>query len=396
MKIAILTAFRNMPESYSLVNDVRDQIITLNKYGHEVVFYAQEGCTGEGIECEMKAILPRFKMRKNVENTEIKEKLIKIFEREFKDFDIVIEHDLIYLQQYFTFRKAIMECKLPNVKWVHWAHSGMGGGLRIKMPKSKYIYMNYSDVPRFAEAVGVEKDDVRVIFNDKDARLFFEWHPITREIADRYDLFNRDIIQTYPMCTTRMEAKGIDKVIRAFVALKKLNQKVLLIICNSNARSKKENVKMKTERARSLGLDENEFFFTSTIDPSCESGVPRAVVRDLMQISNLFIFPSISEVCSNVLLEASMTKQLVVLNKDFIPLFDFGEENKSVLAHNFGSVRGLSFISNTEDAYTVLAKRIIKQLKSCKVNQQFLRILRDCNIDTIYHRQLLPVLNENF
>ena len=72
-KIAILTSFRKMPESYTLVNDVIDQIKVLNKYGHNVTFYAQESCEGRGIECEKKCILPHFKLEKNVIDNNAKE-----------------------------------------------------------------------------------------------------------------------------------------------------------------------------------------------------------------------------------------------------------------------------------------------------------------------------------
>jgi len=258
--------------------------------------------------------------------------------------------------------------------------------------------MNHVDVPRLAKSIGVPEEKVRVIFNDKDARIFFDWHPITRQIADKIDLFNRDIIQTYPLCTTRMDAKGIDKVIKVFAELKKLGQNVLLVICNSNGRKPQyqEQIGRKIEYAKSQGLEENDIFFTSQLSKETRSGVPRDVVKDLMQISNLFVFPSTSEVCSNVLLEASMTKQLVVLNKTFPPLFDFGDEEKTVMAHEFGSTRGVSFRANTQSAHKELAKKIIAQIEQSKPLQQFKKIHRMCNIDTLYKEQWKPILEEDY
>lgn len=398
MKTAIITSFRKMPESYSLVNDVRDQIKTLMKNGHEVVFFGQEGCKGEGIECEMRAVLPHFKMVKNVENTEIKKEMIAILEKELKDFDIAITHDLMYLRGFYTHRKAIMECNLPNIRWLHWSHSGVGDRLQIKMPRSKYIYMNYYDVRRFADSIGVDVNDVRVVFNDKDARIFFNWHPITCSISEQVDLFDRDIMQTYPLCSTRMFSKGIEQVIKVFGKLKVLNNKVLLVVPNSNAR--KPTVKDEVERmlqiAYGCGLDKKDILFTSTLSPEHERGVPRQVVRDLMQISNLFVFPTLSEVCSNVLLEASMTKQLLVLNKDFPALFDFGEEGRTCLGQHFGSILRSAFRYKTEEEYLKLAKIINQHLLSNKTNQQFLKIKRACNIDTIYNKQLEPILYEQY
>lgn len=384
-----------MPESYSLVADVKDQIKALVKYGHDVVFYAQEGCDGKGIDCEVRAILPHFRLEKDVESVEAKKKLVEIFEKELKDFDVVIEHDLIYLRQYFTYRKAIMEAKLPNVKWVHWAHSFING-VSIKMPKSKYVYMNYIDVSRFAKSIGVEVDDVRVVFNDKDARLFFDWDNISKQVAEKYDVMNADIMQTYPLCTTRWNSKGIDHVIKIFGKLKKLDNKVMLVFCNANARKLAEEVDNKLKMAYAEGLTEREICCTSTISPETVGGVPRRVVRDLMQVSNLFIFPSVSEVCSNALLEASMSKQLLVLNKDFPAMFDFGEDGKTCLSYNFGSLVRTGYRYRNSDSYMEVAKVIHQHLEHSKSNQQFLKIKKACNIDTIYKKQLLPLLYEDY
>lgn len=395
MRIAILTSFRRMPDSYSLINDVRDQIKTLKRYGHEVVFFAQKTCEGQGIDCEIKAILPHFRLEKDIENKEAKEELIEIFKKELKDFDVVITHDLLYIRQYFTYRKAIMECGVP-VKWIHWVHSVIGEKLALKMPHSKYVYMNYADTARFAEHIGVGIEDIRVVFNDKDPRLFFDWDAITCKIAEKYDLFNKDIIQTYPMCSTRMNSKGIDHVIKIFAKLKSLGNDVLLIVPNSNARKKKEEIEQKLKSAYEQGLEKGDVLFTSTISPECEGGVPRDVVRDLMLISNLFIFPSVSEVCPNVLLEASMTKQLIVVNRDFPAIFDFGEDGKSCLAYNFGSLIKPGFRYRTEEGYANLAREINEHLIHSKSNQQFLKIKKISNIDTIYHKQLEPLLYEKY
>lgn len=396
MKIAVITSFRNCPESYSLVNDVKDQIETLIRFGHDVVFFAQEGCEGKDFNCKMRAVFPHFKMIKDEVNLEIKTQIKEILEKELKDFDIAITHDLIYLRGYLTYREAIKESKI-NVRWVHWCHSAVGDSLDLKMPNSKYIYMNYTDIPRFAKAIGVEQNDVRVVFNDKDPELFFDWHDLTKQLASKIDLYNRDIIQTYPMCSTRMDAKGLNHVIKVFGRLKSLGNNVLLIICNSNGRRRKEDIKNKLELGKNEGLTEDNFIFTSEIlGEEADRQVPRAVVRDLMHISNLFIFPSITEVCSNVLLEASMSKQLIVLNRDFPSFFDFGEDGKTVLSFHFGSLMMPGFRFRDKDAYITLAKVIIQQLKSNKSDMQFRRILKDCNLNSIYRKQLEPILYEKY
>lgn len=395
MRVAVFTTFRNMPETYSLVNDVIDQIKTLKKYGHEVVFYAQKGCEGRGIECEMRTLVPHFKLEKNVVNEKYKDILIKFIRDELSQFDVVITHDLMYLRSYATHREAIIESNI-DTKWIHWAHSGNRDALNIKMPHAKYVYMNYTDVPRWTKSLGLEVDDARVVFNDKDPSLFFDWHDITKQISKKVDLFNRDIMQVYPLCSTRMDSKGIDHVIRVFGSLKKLGNNVLLIVCNSNAKNAIDKIKQKLELAKRHGLTEDEIFFTSTLSDETVRGVPRQVVRDLMLISNLFVFPSLSEVCSNVLLEASMCKQLLVLNKSFPSFFDFGEEGKTCLSYPFGSILKADFTHRQKTEYDKLAETIYEELAKSKPLLQQMKIMRATNLDSIYKNQLEPLLSEDY
>jgi hypothetical protein len=61
--------------------------------------------------------------------------------------------------------------------------------------------------------------------------------------------------------------------------------------------------------------------------------VPAKVIRDLMLLSNIFVFPTDSEVCSLVQAEAAVLGNLLVLNKDFPALYDFAPQR--VLGYNF-------------------------------------------------------------
>lgn len=65
-----------------------------------------------------------------------------------------------------------------------------------------------------------------------------------------------------------------------------------------------------------VGLSEKEVIFTSEVDARLRNGCPEKVIRGLFQVSNLFIHTSLHEGCSMALLEAVITKNLCVLNKD--------------------------------------------------------------------------------
>ena len=394
MKIALITHFRKMPDSYSPGNALRAQVSMLQKYGHEPVVFTQEKSDAV-LGCEVRSVVPHFKREKNVVNQEIKEKFKEILKKELIGFDIAITHDIMYIDDCITYREAIRECGV-DIRWLHWARSGVGRKIDLSMPKAKYVYMNYKDIDRFASLISVSPTDIRVIFNTLDIRDFFDWHEISRRISEKIDLFNRDIVQVYPMCSTRMDAKGIDHVIKLFGKLKKLGNNVLLVIANANASRVGELIKAKIDYAKREGLTDDEILFTSTIGEDTLRQVPRRVIRDLMQIANLFIFPTISEVCSNVLLEASISKQLLVLNRDFPPLFDFGIDGKTCLGSNFGSLIQKSFQFRGEEQYMRLAKVIHQHLLQDKANQQFRMILKNHNIDKVYKNQLEPCLYENY
>ena len=91
-----------------------------------------------------------------------------------------------------------------------------------------------------------------------------------------------------------------------------------------------------------------------------------------------------------------MAKQLLVLNRDFAPILDFGEDGRTVLAYNFGSLIQSGYKYRNETRYMTIAKIINQQLKTSKSNQQFLKILNMCNIDWIFHNQWEPLLYEKF
>lgn len=250
LKIAIITHFSRCPDSYSPGRATKNLIKMLLKYGNTPVFFTQEGSklTQELIGCEVRPVVTRFHREKNIVNEEAKNKFIEVLKRELTpDFNLAITMDL-YIDDCITYRESIKESNI-NIKWLHWARSGVGHPINFKMPNAKYIYMNYADVGHFAKNIGVGSEDVRVVFNEKDPSLIFQWHPVTKMINDKMRLWEKNIIQTYPICTTRMDAKGLNSIIRVFGELKKLGNDVALIVCNSNGRRRIEEIKSKIKFA---------------------------------------------------------------------------------------------------------------------------------------------------
>jgi hypothetical protein len=397
LKIAILTHFNRCPDSYSPGKAVKNQIKMLMRYGHEVVFFTQEKSylTKDVVGCEVRTVIPKFRREKGVVNEDAKKRFVDVLREQLtSDFDLAITHDF-YIDDCITYREAIRECNVP-IKWLHWARSGVGKQIDFSMPNARYVYMNYADSEIFASRINVSHDLVRIVFNEKDPRILFKWNKITELVSDKLRLQDKDIIQTYPVCTTRLDSKGIDSVIRVFGMLKFLGNKVALIICNSNGKRRKEEIAAKLAFAKDCGLDENDILFTSTLtgkEIDTETEVPHEVVVQLMQLSNLFIFPTLAEVCPNILLEASMNKNLIVVNEDLPLLYDFVDK-AAVLSYPFTSSQSLHYSGKDDGSVEKLAKQIIGQLKSNKQDIQFRKVWKTHTMDNVYNTQLKNILYE--
>lgn len=398
LKIAIISHFNRMPASYSPARAVRNQIKILKEHGHEVVFFLTDGSplTEEDLGCKVLRVIPKFHREKMIVNEEFKKKIIDVF-REYltSDFNIAITHDF-FLQDTVTFSEAIRQCNVP-IQWLHFARSGIGHEMDFSMPNARFVYLNYSDVGKFARAIKVPVEQCRTVPNEKEPAYMFRWHPVTKMIVNKYRLWNRDIIMTIGLCSTRFDAKGVNEMIKVFVELKRLGNKVSLILCNANGRKRGDDLRRKIEFAKELGLNEDEFIITSLLadeEYKIESEVPNQVVQELMSVSNIFIMASKAENGPNVWLESAMTKNLLVANSDLPLLYDFVDRDR-VLSYPFSSHQSLHYSGRDSESFSSLAKQITGQIKSNKPDLAFRQVWRNHNSEAIY-KILESVLFEKF
>ena len=184
--------------------------------------------------------------------------------------------------------------------------------------------MNEIEKNGLAQMYNVRPDKVKVVYNPKDIRDFHNFTDTAWEISKKLKLMEKDVVQILPLCSTRIDSKGIDAVIYAIAALKRANKSVGLVIANSNASKMKVEIDGKIQMMKELGLKENEdYIFTSKILDN--KPLDRASVANLFLISNIFVYGSWREVCPNVLLEAETNPNiLLVLNEETRPLKEFG------------------------------------------------------------------------
>jgi len=147
--------------------------------------------------------------------------------------------------------------------------------------------------------------------------------------------------------------------------------------------------------AQEHGLERRELIFTSLYDvPKYEGGVPHEVVRDLFTLSNIFIFPSYSENCPLVLLEAMAGGNVLILNQDFPAFKDFG--GKDALYFRFSSTVAPSpeFPNGEDNYYRDVAILALNELEQNKAIKAQTRLRKEFNEDYIWGNQLEPAILE--
>lgn len=418
MKILVLTTFYNFDNSYSLCSVVESQLVSLKKNGYEVVLAVHDNFTDdakvpEGVE--IRKIVPRFPgLVDYSQNQEVApileeqaEKVYQALKENTKDIDIIFEHDLLLQGWFLPYCIAIHKlAKESKIKWFHWIHSVPSARpaelkyphiLRYTLPEnSKLVYLNNIHLIKVAEAYGTMPKDVRIVYNPLDPRLFWNLHPLVKTLLDKYPILESDFVQVYPLSTPRMvSGKGLNTVIDIMAKLKGLNKKVCLIVCNAHANDKREKqlIAETLSYASTKGLSAREVIFTSVEEvPKYELGVPRDVVSQLFLLSNLFIFPSISENCSLILLEAMLSKCLLVLNESVAPMREFAKEN--ALYFKFGGDGENVEYNNREQFMEEVGKIIISEFNTNKSLKAQVDIRKNYNNQVIFERQIMPLLHE--
>lgn len=331
-KIGWLTTFYNFDPAYSLVSVVRDQLVAHVMAGYAPVLFVLpsfEGDVPEGVE--VRKVIPQLTLERYAglsypENWLEEGQLVAGALREHAaDIDVMVCHDIFFIDTYLPYnvgvRESGLKCRL--LLWTHSAPSprpsieGNPHANRYNLPpNAKLVYLNHDKDVALAEMYGAWPKDVAVVPNSRDPRTFWDLHPLVSEMVTKHKLLECDVLSVYPVSSTRMvDGKQIDVVIRIHEQLRKLGLSAKLVVPNAHANGDRERAQV---QARSSA----HVIFTSTLGH--EHGVPAKVVSDLFRLSNVFIFPSISENCSLVLLEAMLSGCLLVLNKDCSGLQEFG------------------------------------------------------------------------
>jgi glycosyltransferase involved in cell wall biosynthesis len=426
-KIAVLAVMANLEASYSVAGVTLAYIRLLSRMGQDVVFVTTSDFTGHdklpaGVEVRT---YKRYhgKIGEGFDRDDFdtcaRDAALELVDA-LRDCSVCVTHDVIFLADFLPVNWAmrIAAESLPQVRWLHWIHSAPSQRPRkleyphsacySGMVNSQYVCVNRTDVPRVRDMFGVPEGHVRTVHNFVDPVSFLDLHPLTAEFYERFKLYEADTICVYP--TRLVTAKQADKIIKLISQIKALGQEVRLFVCNSysNAEPEKKLAGELTELSQTLGLTGEECVITSLIQSewakesghNMELGVPNRVVRELMQLADLFVLPSISEACSVIMLEASITKNLMVLNRDLLTTSEFlgqeldPEHTKRGLSMSFGSLTRpvTGYLPDEPSWYADRARAVIAAQDRNQALQFFKYVRKYHSPIWVYRNQLLPLL----
>lgn len=418
--IGFVTAHYDWNKAYSITSVMHDQLVMNIKNGYKTILFTlavfkDDAAVPAGVE--IRKIIPQFTLEsykglnypQNYKD-EVKQ-ITEALTKYASDCNILITHDLHFVDTFTPYCAAIhylCDTKQIKAKWLLWTHSAPSSkptlmsesphNFRYKLPLgAKLVYLNNYHSLHLAEMYNTMLSEVRVVPNSVDPRTFSILHPLVESLINKYNLLSADYMGIYPLSSTRMvPGKQVHKAVKVMAKLKARGYNIKYVICNAhaNAEHEKKTIQELQEMFMGWGLSSSEVIFTSLEEtPKYEQGVPREVVSQLFQLSNVFIFPTTSENCSLILMEAMLNKNILVLNDDARMLREFGKDN--ALYFKFSGQENVTNYDNEEQYYNDIAKIIENQMLNNKPLRAQRDLLKLYNIDYIFKRYIEPLYYEN-
>ena len=418
MKIAILTNFNEFNPGYSLTGIVQDQCRMLHKYRHDVSivvldkFNDKKGLFPHGgppVKVLKKmpfGNLIDYKTQDDLTDghKELAQRISKMLRSEFFDYDIIFTHDLIFTGWNLPHAVGIKLASphMPNVRWMHWIHSipstqNDWWSIRAYGKNHRIIFPNSSNRILVAEQYRGTIDSVRTIPHIKDIRTFFDFHKDTCEFIDKYPSAMRaDIVNIYPAGTDRLSAKGVDTVISIMGNLKKMGFTVCFVCANQWSHQRQEDIAIYKSLAEAEGLvPGKDFIFTSEWNDKYANGLPKEILRELMMLANLFVFPTNEESFGLVAPEIALASgALCVFNKSLDQMMEI--HGYAGMFCDFGSNTRPDF--NPPIPWNTYLNEITKLIASRMGELETLRhrsfIRQRYNMDNLYEKYYAPIMEE--
>jgi len=417
-KVAIFTTFLGVDMAYSLISVASDQINMLKRKGYNPVVIVGKGFKPkgafEGVELRNIPPVRLSNQGELLDNYQEEIKMMTDALREIlKDIEVCMTHDIIYQPAHLIHNVAARRIALerPDLKWLHWIHSATSPSILCNkdevraeitraFPNSFICYPNTFDIGRVAKNFGFEERHVKHVPHAIDLPEFYGFTDLSKEFVDKYNILGAEAIMVYPCRLDRGKQPQMN--IKIMAALKRMGITVRLIIMDFHSTGGDKVTyrnELRSIHAARNGLTENEVIFTSEFKPETKSSCPRAMVRDMFLLANIYCHPSVSETYSLTTQEAAMCSNMIILNYDFPPMRTIYEDyplyykfssNIDMLSGENGDT--VTKYDNEKGYFNNIAMRILYEFRYNRILalRNELRLKR--NLDYVFRNYIEPLL----
>ncbi|MEG0994514.1 MAG: glycosyltransferase [Bacilli bacterium] len=424
MKIAILTMFNGLSNTYSLVNVVREQLQMLLDDNIKVKMLVSEHCP----DSERTGIFndERLEWIKiiNSENNEIfhwktygpnnnkiddnffhqADLIASDYVKYLKDVDICIMHDILYQGLHLLHNVAIRKAQeeLPNLKFLSFTHSAPVkhfettypiNCLYKEMPNTVFIYPTICGLKYITKQYNTKTENCYAISNS--INILQNMNDEVINLTKHSNFLESEILIVYPARLTMAKRFHIITLFASYIK-KYCKKSVSVIFCDFPS----QDIPSDTYKfiikdiGKKNGLEEKDILFTS--DCGFTLGVKRETVFNLFTLSNLFICPSYSESFGLTVIEASSRGNYIVLNEAVPALKEIGENINAYFmrwdARNFDFDTHETYLPSENLYYIKNAQEIIKNMDNNPVLKAKTLARRTYSNKWIYEKQLKPLL----
>ena len=407
----MFTTFFEATSGYSLIAVASTQIQAMIDHGYDPAVLVQENFTEaeSGLwrdeQVDLRRVVPFMHLNTGVaDDFEARVRSIVEGLREgLADVEVCITHDII-LQNWYKEHNVAMRRyaqERPDLLWLHWIHScptpsrimDYPHNSRYTPPPGYIVYPNHSDKSLVHQTYGLGGQEWRAkvtrFGHAIDPLVLWRYDKLTKELARKADLLGGEVSAIYPVRLDR--GKQPEKIIRLMAGVKRAGYEPRLLVVDWQSTGQKFQTYIDELEvlAAELGIAD-EVNFTSRLDDRCSQGVPREMVTELFDLTNVYIHPSMVETYSLVVHEALLRGCLAVLNHDFPPMRElFGD---SAIYMDFGSDRvNRTYEPNEQAFWNDEALRLIAELKENRAAMAKARARREWSPGALW-KEFEPLL----
>ncbi len=326
------------------------------------------------------------------------ERLVDLLIPALAPFDQLIVHNIFTKQFNLPLTAALFRLLgrpgIPHmISWVHdiaWTsprsrpkmHAGYPWDLlRRYDPRIAWVVVSKQRQDELVALFDISKDDVEVIYNGVDPYQLLNITAEGRELIDRLNLFESDLIILMPVRVTKL--KNIEFAMRMLAALKKYISKPRIVLTGPPDPHEGDSLDyFRQLRSLRAELDvEEEMIFVYESGPDPESGYPvgMEMVSDLMRSADLVLLPSFREGFGMSVLEAGI-EGIPVFSTPIPAALEIGKEDIHLI--------------NIEAPPEQTARQIAEWAQGDRAYDLRKRTRQRYTWQSLFERQIKPLLQE--